>query len=269
MIRKAIGYALYFVGVGLWFILLSVLLFWSIPWIVLAFIAGWLTHSREWPELKHYLLWKWLRDHYFKFEIVSGALPNEPDRGAVLYAIYPHGHYSVTATFFWALNPLFENARAAVHSVIFYVPVFGSFVRWIGAIGVTEKEMRQTLQSGRPIYMCPGGVAEIDKEGRDVVKRRGFIRVACETGAIIYPIWCPDERSYYSHYTPFGRALQPIFGLPIPLFIWGKWWCPFLPSVPKKPSRICIGKPIETRNRLLQEVEADFWSEMNKLQEFI
>lgn len=30
--------------------------FWAIPWIGLAFLAGWLTHSREWPELKRYAL---------------------------------------------------------------------------------------------------------------------------------------------------------------------------------------------------------------------
>ena len=263
MFRKLIGYALYFVGLGLWFILLSVFLFWAIPWMVLAFLAGWLTHSREWPELKEYMLWKWLRDQYFKFEVI-GNLPAERDQGRIIYAIYPHGHFSVTATFFWALNPAFANARAAVHSAIFYLPIFGSFVRWIGAIGVTEKEMTDTLKAGRPIYMCPGGVAEIDKTGNDLVKRSGFIRVACHTNATIYPVWCPEERSYYSHYMPLGRSLQSLFGFPIPFFVWGAWWCPLFPR--SMPSRIYVGTPISTEGRLMRDVEQEFWAEMNRLQ---
>lgn len=265
MIRKLIGYGLYFVGLGLWFILLIILTLWVIPWIVLAFLAGWLTNSREWHELKEYTLWKWLRNYYFKFEVI-GNLPEHPDQGRIIYAIYPHGHYSVTATFFWALNPTFSNARAAVHSFIFYIPLFGSFARWIGAIGVTENEMKETLENLRPIYMCPGGVAEIDKTGIDIVKRSGFIRIACETNSVLYPIWCPEERYYYSHYTPLGKLLKPIFGFPIPLLIWGKWWCPFLPNSLGKTSRIYIGTPITTEGRSVNDVERDFWAEMTKLQ---
>lgn len=267
MFKKLLGYGFYFIGIGLWFILLSVALFWSIPWIALSFIAGWLTHAREWPELKHYLIWKWLRKEYFVFE-VEGDLPTNPAHGRIIYAIYPHGHYSVTATFYWALNPMFSNAKAAVHSFIFYLPIFGSFVRWIGAIGVTEQEMKQALLENLPIYMCPGGVAEIDKTGKDIVRRSGFIRIACETNSTLFPVWCPDERSYYTHYTPFGRLLEPVLGFPIPLFIWGKWWCPFLPNRPVggKPSRICIGRGINCEGKTLGEAEREFWEEMDKLQ---
>lgn len=267
MIKKGCGYLLYFLGLGLWFILLSVLLFWAIPWIVLAFLAGWLTHSREWPELKEYTVWKWLRNYYFKFEVI-GKLPDTPDQGRVIYAIYPHGHFSVTATFYWALNPTFSNARAAVHSAIFYIPIFGSFVRWIGAIGVTEKEMKKALKADHPIYMCPGGVAEIDKTGTDIVRRSGFIRVAHETGAVLYPIWCPEERSYYSHWMPLGRTLQSLFGFPIPLFIWGKWWCPVLPrNLPgQQRSRIFVGGPVTTEGKALRDVEEEFWRVMQELQ---
>jgi hypothetical protein len=265
MFRKLLGYALYFLGLGLWFILLSALLFWSIPWIVLAFFAGWLTHSREWREFKEFTLWKWLRDFYFKFELI-GKLPDTPDDGRIIYAIYPHGHFSMTATFYWALNPLFSNARAAVHSFIFYVPLFASFVRWIGAIPVTEREMKAALKAGRPIYMCPGGVAEIAKTGHDIVKRSGFIRIACETGATLYPVWCPDERSYYSHWMPLGRALEHVFGFPIPLFIWGKWWCPVLPNNSISGSRIYVGTPVTTEGKTRAEVETEFWNEMAELQ---
>lgn len=261
MIRKAIGYGLYFLGLGLWFILLSVFFFWAIPWIGLAFLAGYLTNAREWPDLKRYALWHWLRDHYFQFKVI-GELPERPDQGRIIYAIYPHGHFSMTATFFWALNPTFSNARAAVHSLIFYLPAFGSFVRWIGSIGVTRAEMINTLNANQPIYMCPGGVAEIDKTGTDIIKRSGFIKVACETDATLYPIWCPEERSYFSHYTPCGNALKFLFGFPIPMFIWGKWWCPLLPGYLGRPSRIYIGQPITTKNCTLQDVEQRFWDQM-------
>jgi hypothetical protein len=65
---------------------------------------------------------------------------------------------------------------------------------------------------------------------------------------------------------PLGRVLQPLFGLPIPMFIWGKWWCPFFPNSLPHPSRIYVGQPVVTKDRKITDVEVDFWSEMAKLQ---
>jgi hypothetical protein len=261
MLRKGVGIALFFLGIGLWIIALFGLLLWSLPWIVLAFFAGWLSRGGEWPGMKHWRLWEWLRGpNGFNFKIEYGHL-NHHNEQPVIYAIYPHGHFSLTALFYFALNPHFSgNCVAAVHSIIFYTPLFGSLARWLNAIGVTEKEMLATLKAGRSIFMCPGGVADIVNTGNDMKRRSGFLRVARLAGVKVVPIWCPDERSYYTHWLPLGWSLERILHFPIPIIIWGRWWCPILPNIPSICSRIRVGGcALDPSN------EDVFWREMDNL----
>lgn len=261
MFRKVLGMGVLFIGVGLWVIVFMTFALWIIPWTLLVFAAGFLSQTREWNEFRFHWVWEWCRTRYFNFRIVCGELP--PQDEPVLYAIYPHGHFSISAVFFWALNPLFRDARAAIHSLIFYLPLFGAFAGWIGAIPVVEKDMIQTLNKCS-LFMCPGGVAEIGLEGETIVKRRGFLRVARRAGRRVVPIWCPDERSYYQQYLPLGSMLRNFFFFPIPILLWGAWWCPMAPKR-KNISRILIGKAIITYDRSLVDIERDFWKEMDRL----
>lgn len=274
--RKLIGLGLYFVGLGIWVMLFLTLAFWAVPTILLVFLAGWLTKTHEWPELKQWDKWQWVRDTYFGFKVVyngSGAsfppsLPPEGGGGGkIIYAIYPHGHFSITAALYFALNPAFKHAKGAIHSAIFYIPIFGSIARWLACIPVTEEAMVRTLRDeNTPIFMCPGGVQEIEKTGLDIVKRRGFLRVAYTTQSIVVPVWCPDERSYYSQYLPLGRTLSNILFFPIPLILYGAWWCPLLPKG-RDVSRILVGKAIcSWDGKTLEQFEQEFWDEMIKLQ---
>ena len=257
---KAVGLALYFLGLGLWVIVFVLGVLWVLPWIALFYLAGWLSHARPWPQLRDYSVWRWLRNDYFHFRTVGATLPS-PENGEepVIYAIYPHGHFSITALIYFALNPRFGSARPAIHSAIFWIPVFGTLAMWIEAIGVTHAEMSATLRSGKSIYMCPGGVADIANTGTQIQRREGFIHVARDCGARVVPIWCPQERSYYSHWLPLGRWLQPLLGFPVPLFIWGLWWCPFLPRG-ADDSPIRVGKAVDSAE--------EFWAEMERLQNF-
>lgn len=265
IISKLIGISLFFLGLGVWVVVIFTFAFWFIPWVILAFIAGYLTKTHEWPGLRDYSIWKWIRNEYFQFSVETSS--DMPTEGKFIYAIYPHGHFSLTTGFFWGLNPKFKKARAAIHSAIFYLPFFGSFARWIGAIEVTEKSMTDTLKKNIPIYMCPGGVSEIEKTGLDIVYRKGFLRVAHKTDSTVIPVWCPDERSYYTQYLPLGYTLSSILSFPIPMFLWGVSWCPLLPKYLGRKSRILVGKHIETTNKKLNEVEDDFWEELTRLQQ--
>lgn len=265
MLRKVIGIALYFLGIGLWVILFFTALCWAIPWLLFAYLAGFLSRTGSWPEMRNFRIWNWIRESYFQFKVQGHALTFDSEAGK-LYAIYPHGHFSMTTLFFFALNPTFAHARGAIHSLIFYLPLFGSFARWLDAIGVTPDEMSLVLNGGGTIFMCPGGVNEIAKTGHDITRRSGFIRIACETNSDLIPVWCPQERGYFSHYLPLGKLFEPFFHFPVPMFIWGLWWMPLLPRrPPQNVSLIMVGKCIETRNRDFADVESDFWSEMDRL----
>jgi 1-acyl-sn-glycerol-3-phosphate acyltransferase len=258
MIRKIVGLGLYFLGLGLWVILLTVGLFWIVPWLVLAYIAGYLSHVREWPEIRDFQVWRWLRNSYFKFRPTGEVLPN-PDVEPFIYAIYPHGHFAITPLVFFALNPRFKSARPAVHSALFYIPVFSTMMKWLGAIPATRDAMLATLKEGKSIYMTPGGVADICNTGNTVKRRFGFLEVAKEAGVKVIPIWCPMERSYYTQYLPLGRTLESLFYFPIPMFLWGLWWFPFLPRAPPdgQDSPICVGKSSSYE---------EFWEEFERIQ---
>jgi len=288
MLGYILGITLYFVGIGLWVIVLAWLVAWGfvflipvLPALAIAFLAGYCTNflkqREDWPQFRALYAWKYIRRHYFRYSVYGDEAgvklttdkahrEKQREEGKrYIWAVYPHGHYSLTALFYWALNPDFTWTRGAVHSALFYVPVLGSIMGWIGAIGVTRGEMETALASGHSLVMCPGGVADIANTGNDVKQRRGFITLAHKTGATVVPVWCPDERGYYRQWLPLGRLTERLFGFPVPLFIYGRWWCPFLPLAAKQ-SRIYVGTPIDCSQGTFEENLADFWTQFAALQ---
>lgn len=288
MFTKAIGLFLYCITLGIWVIALFWLLTLSIlvilPASAVIFVAGdtlnILGRTAEWPEFRYHSIHRWIRDCYFQFEISSlnpKAKVFVDNRGVgkdgktAIWAVYPHGHFSLTHMFFFALNRNFDQLKPAAHSLLFYLPVVGSLMGWIGATSVNEPDLRNTLRSGKSVLMCPGGIADSVNTGNIVTKRRGFLRVAYETGAVVIPVWSFAERTYYAQWLPLGFTLQRWLVLPVPMFVWGEFWFPILPRRPIK-SRIAIGRPIDFRftesgERLsLEEGETQFWKELVALQ---
>lgn len=289
MLGYALGITLYFVGIGLWVIALVWLVAWgfvllipAIPALLLAFIGGYFTNilqqREEWPTLRTLSVWAYLRQFYFRFSVHGNeegvklieehAYREEQQNAGVKYvwAIYPHGHYSLTALFYWALNPNFTSTRPAVHSALFFLPGIGSVMGWLGAVGVSRAEMTRSLNDGQSLVMCPGGVADIANTGNEVKRRSGFVRIAQDTGACVVPVWCPDERSYYRHWLPLGRLTEALFSFPVPLFIFGRWWCPLLPRATPQ-SRIYVGKPVDCREGSFEDNLAEYWACIAQLQE--
>jgi len=260
--NKLVGITLYFIGIGIWVILLGWLLICIIPTVFLFMIAGYLLHTRHWPEFRTASVWERARNDVFNFKVYGDEI-NEDEYDVIIWAIYPHGHFSLTAVFYWALNPKFIKARAVIHSALFYLPVFGTFAKWINGIHATESCMRTALEKKESLYMCPGGISDIANTGNNIKKRYGFLRIAKELKSAVVPVWCPDERSYYTHWLPFGDLTVPFLGFPLPMFVWGLWAFPLWPN-PVKQSRIYIGTPILYTN----DNHADaYYDEISRLQE--
>jgi hypothetical protein len=190
------------------------------PIISVLFITSRMTQSREWDEIRDYKLWEWLRNKFFKFEI-KGEI-NDKDR--VIYLIYPSSQLYMTAIFMWALNPAFRSLKPVAHSTLFYVPLIGKFLGWIGAI--RKCDLPATLETNS-VYMFPK-------------KDLKVLEIARKAKVGVVPVWCPKENSYYSEFYPFGRT---ILGIDLPMIIWGRWWCPILPKVDGS-SQIIFGKVI-------------------------
>lgn len=282
MLRHLSGLVIHFIGMGLWFLLSGWFFFWFVilvlPAAPLAFVLGYMTRahvrSQHWPAFVSWWGWDLLRERYFQFELRGDdngcALVQDPppSERPVIYAIYPHGHYAITPTIYWGLNGKFSGrVVGAVHTILFYMPLLGTVVGWTGAVGATEKEIRTALDSGKSVAMTPGGVADITNRGHVVTRRSGFIRLAHATKTPIVPIWCPQERSYYNHWSPLGDLLKPLFGFPIPTIIYGRWWCPVLPRYVASPATIRVGKPLNwDHGQSVDVMSLDFYKSLGMLQ---
>lgn len=281
-IRNVCGLALYATSIWIFLILFGSVVLFALflisPWMLLVVtgsIASTYAYGRghRWRAFVHLRLWHWIRTYYFAYELQGEpeglAMLMNPDDLAlpVLWALYPHGSYPITPAFYWALNPRFyQTTRTVVHSLVFYVPVMRTLMHWAGAIDSDESTIRHSLERGRSVCICPGGVSDIARTGQVVRKRMGFLRVARDTGVCVVPVWCPDERSYYDHWLPLGNRLEDILGFPFPIFILGRWWCFLIPKAFER-SRIRVGAPIDVKQySSLEEASDVFWSSMQRLQ---
>jgi hypothetical protein len=287
MITKLLGIGLYCLCLGIWVIGLLIFAVWTavfiLPGALICFAAGYTINifgrTSQWNGFRYHWIWKTVRG-IFNFEVVythETALPFVEGKGSndgqtAIWGIYPHGHFSLTHVFYFILNPKFSNTVPAIHSILFYIPLFGSLAGWLGAIPVVEKDMRNALYSKKSIIMAPGGISDSYLTGNEVKKHHGFLRIACEMGRPVIPVWCPDERSYYSQWLPLGITLEKLFFFPIPMFVWGRWWWGLLPKLPPT-SRILIGEPIVFKDcdmqplLSLEEGEKKYWDELRRLQE--
>ena len=103
-------------------------------------------------------------------------------------------------------------------------------------------------------------------KGRELKKRKGFLRLAKETNSQVVPVWIPEERSYYRIWMPLGHVLEPWLRYPIPLFIWGILFFPLLPRRVK--TRIYVGTPIQIGAvKSVEQAYQEFYQAIEDLQE--
>lgn len=280
-VRHIWGLILYTTGIWTFLIALyglgSLILYTVHPWLLYAtytlITATYFYEGQSWHAFVHWGLWEWFRKAYFAYDLEGDRVGIEmltlPSRvsNPVIWAVYPHGSYPITPTFFWALNPRFYgNTSVAIHNFVFYVPVMRSLMYWVGGIRTDESAIRNQLQNGKSVCLCPGGVTEIAKSRNTIHKRTGFLRIAYETKTPVIPVWCPDERSYYNQWRPLGNWLERWLGYPYPLVPLGRWWSPLVPK-PFARSRIRVGKPLHVEEYSdLGSLCDTFWKEMERLQ---
>ena len=125
----------------------------------------------------------------------GGALPSTP----CIYAFGPHGVFSLGPALQGMLHEflLGTNFHLLVASAAFYAPVYNVFVRMFGYRACDRATFKATLQAGHSVGIIPGGIAEMFEAGRGrdtevmtVRRRKGFVKIALETGAPIVPCYC-------------------------------------------------------------------------------
>lgn len=259
-----IGTILYFLSIGLWFILLASLFFWSLPVLLLVYLLGIVstTFSRKalfWPAFRNHWVWKWFRESYFEYTVEgpgkeyiiqrSEGGPSTKDNNSsmkrkIMYAIYPHGTLPVSTFFYFCTNgDQFPTLITCIHSAVFKIPFLRDVAQWLNCTTVTKEDIIEAIRMTDQIAINPGGVGDIAyTDTTTVCQRRGFLCIAKEEKCLVVPIWIPQERSFFSVFMPLGRVLEPYLGYPFPLFIW-----PIFPrklkTVIRVGNAIDMGKP--------------------------
>lgn len=274
---KVVGEVLYSLSTWFWLVAPSLCFTWFVvlryvgPAAVVACFAAASLASvlarGPWPAFEALWVWKYVRGpRGFNFVVRGAGATSHGPRGRVIWATYPHGHLALAASLWFLGNPLFGGrCKGAIHDGVFYVPVLGALFRWGRAISVSESAIRGALGEGNSVIMCSGGVLDAANTGNTVKRRRGFLRIARELRVPVVPVWFADSRSYYSQWLPLGRSMERWFGLPFPLFVWGRWWCPLLPRLPAE-SRIYVGKPVMWPENATEEHDALYWDALEALQ---
>lgn len=176
--------------------------------------------------------------------------------GPFIFGVEPHGVMPVAlAEAFNAFSGLMPPAvsKSGVHalasSTCFYAPFVRHLWWWLGIRPVGRESVRHLLSHGASVALNPGGVVEClrmqhDEEILYLKTRRGFVRMAQQTGAKIVPVFVFGHSRVYSwrrYDHPWLERFSRFAGF-APMAFWGYGGTP----VPHRvPLTVIMGRPIE------------------------
>jgi len=188
----------------------------------------------------------------------SLQLIGEQGKG-LIFAMEPHDLLPYTAFTFSRYikripGPLGSNIKCLITSAVFKLPFIRQIYSYNGCVSVGKESFRKLLSTNQTMVFFPGGVQEVlymdPKKPEEVLcylkKRKGFVRLALETGTAIVPAFSFHLDGSYKFWIPKGAffsALSRYIGFAPVLFV-GRWNIPMFIPYPKK-LHVVIGKPIE------------------------
>lgn len=159
-------------------------------------ILPWVRKSKFWELLAA----------YFPAKLCLEA-PLPPEKGPYLLVCHPHGLWSAGV---WTnIIPTTSGTaglpprRVCTLDVNFYLPVMRDILFAVGLMSSSAQAIRQCLENGISVGLVVGGGREamLVKPGTlDLVlnKRRGFIKIAMQTGASLVPVLTFGETALYA-----------------------------------------------------------------------
>lgn len=204
--------------------------------------------------------------------------------GRVVFGAFPHGVLSLhhaqlccdahgfTSSF---PNLCMDRRRDLVASVTLRVPLYRDVLLAMGCVDASRHVAQAVLDSGRSLYVLPGGEQEqlLTSRGRHRVyvrKRKGFVRLAVKNGVPLVPVYCFGETSLF-YTSDFARGLRrwlsSTLQIAVPLAC-GRWGTPVPLPV---PLHTVVGAPMEVQHEdppapaTVDRVHAEFVSRLEAL----
>jgi len=211
-------------------------------WVGMAFLI--VLHSSPWWPKRHdwkayrrsHLMRTWLEFFRYRFVVdydITAHIEKHGDRS--IHLEFPHGAYPMGPVLAALVAEMFTGGRMVYGmgaSVVFKIPLWAHMYSYYGMKEVTRENIIEILNQGKACAITPGGISEMfliypDKDVLYFNKRKGYIRLALETGADLIPVYHFGNNLVYSFGPKWLRQisrkfrvsigyLQGTFGLPIP-----------------------------------------------------
>jgi 1-acyl-sn-glycerol-3-phosphate acyltransferase len=192
---------------------------------------------------------------YFSMKVITEA-PILPDKQYIFIAP-PHGYLPIGNL----LMMLFSRTmgftlKGLLASSMLHLPVVRNLLTMVGCVDAGKSSALKTLSKGNNLGISSGGIAEmfenhpLSKCETILIKRRkGFVKLALESGASIVPTYVFGNTSAMSVVADPWGILQSIsrkIGLALAI-AYGRFGTP----VPhRSPICLVLGKPIEVKKNL-------------------
>lgn len=249
--------ALFVLGVFIWLPLLITVASYFISWkyILSTVVIGWsftyLYPSDHWPPAYRFSSYSTCYAKYFSYKVIVEEPSTQQDQDTIskIYAFSPHGVFAIPISYQTLVHEFIvgENFHLLSATAVFYVPIYNMVCKAMSFRDITKSSFLSTLKMGRNVALVPGGIAEMFVAGNKdetlvLRKRKGFVKIAIQTGSPIVPCYTFGHTQMFK--TGNFKSLEAIsryLRLSIIPF-YGRWGLP-LPF--KTPLVTVIGRKID------------------------